>query len=268
MAILNNRYEFDPATDELGRGGFGRVFRAKDTFLNREVVLKYAAKGDLPDKYSLIEEIKRVIDFNHPNLTRYFDAMTDRAESGFGETVEYQIGVMEYVRGGNLQDFLASRPTEEQLRPIILGILEGLDYLHKQGIIHRDIKPKNILLQPEDGKLIPKICDFGISKSAGGEMTALSNVIGTFEYMSPEQLGNNPDQRIGTNADLWSLGVVMYEMFTGELPFGSQRSGQTSAQVIGNILRAETPPKLNQIPQPYRTAISQCLVLDARNRVR
>lgn len=265
MQRINDRYEFNPATDELGKGGFGRVFKAHDTLLDRQVVLKMAEKGNLPDKYSLVKEISRVIDFNHPNLVRYYDAILMHTTNQFGEEIEYQIGVMEYVSGGDLKGFLEN-PKPSHLHEVVEGIIQGLAYLHQRNIIHRDIKPGNILLQPHEGSLIPKICDFGISKTVGSEATALSNVIGTFEYMSPEQLGNNPDQMISTNADLWSLGVLLYELFTGELPFGSRRGGTTDAKIIGNILAMEIPEGINRVEQPYRKVIEQCLIKNAPDR--
>lgn len=267
MQTINDRYEFDPTLDELGKGGFGRVFRAHDTLLDRKVVLKMVEQGSLPDRYSLVKEISRVIEFSHPNLVRYFDAILLNTTNQFGEDIQYQIGVLEYVSGGDLRDFLASNPSMDQIHHITRGILEGLAYLHKRNTIHRDIKPPNILLQPENGMMTAKICDFGISKSAGSEATALSNVIGTFEYMSPEQLGNNPDQKISTNSDLWSFGVLLYELFMGEVPFGSRRGGASNATIVSSILSAHIPDKIREINAPYRQMIESCLIKDATERV-
>ena len=267
MKTIKNRYQFDPRTDDLGKGGFGRVFHARDTLLNRDVVLKFAEKGNLPEKYSLIQEISRVIDFNHPNLVRYYDAIVLPSTNNFGEEIEYQIGIMEYVQGGNLRHYMDNAPQEEEIVEILKGTLRGLSYLHERNIIHRDIKPPNILLSREGDKIIPKICDFGISKFSGSEATTLSNVIGTFEYMSPEQLGSHPDQKISTNSDLWSVGIMTYELFTEELPFGSRRGGTTDAKIVGNILAAEIPQRIEEIPQPFRELIQTCLVRDPRERL-
>ncbi|MEZ4826484.1 MAG: serine/threonine-protein kinase [Bacteroidia bacterium] len=267
MRKINERYEFDPQSDELGKGGFGRVFKARDTLLGRDVVLKIAQKDNLPDKYSLVQEISRVIDFNHPNLVRYYDAVIIKDVNSFGEDVEYQIGIMEYMRNGDLRAFIKTQPSEPQIRQIVAGTLKGLGYLHEHGLIHRDIKPPNILLNIDRETITAKICDFGISKAVGSEATALSNVIGTFEYMSPEQLGSNPDQKISTNSDLWSIGILIYEMFTDDLPFGSRRSGTTDAKIIGNILAAPIPDKIAGIPQPYRQMIEACLHREADKRV-
>ena len=267
MPIINDRYEFDPKTDELGQGGFGRVFKAKDHLLDRHVVLKYAEKGNLPEKYSLVKEIGRVIDFNHPNLVRYYDAIVKKSTNSFGEEVEHHIGIMEYVKDGNLRTYLKNGTNPDEIHQIIEGILNGLDYLHKRNLIHRDIKPPNILLDRQGENIIPKICDFGISKITGGESTALSNVIGTFEYMSPEQLGNNSRQKIKTNSDLWSLGVMLYEIFANDLPFGSRRSGTTDAKIINNILNHQELGDLSFIPPIYREMVQRCLVKDPDSRI-
>lgn len=268
MQTINDRYEFDPSTDEIGRGGFGRVFKAQDTLLRRQVVLKYAAKGDLPDKYSLVEEISRVIRFSHPNLVRYYDAIVLNNINQFGQDEEFHIGIMEYVTGGDMRKFMSTNPSKEEIEYVVRGILEGLLYLHEEGLIHRDIKPANILIQPEKGKRVAKICDFGISKVAGSEATAISNVIGTYEYMSPEQLGENFDDKIGTQADLWSLGVMLYELFTDELPFGSRKGGVTDAKIIGNIVSSKIPDKIRTIPEPYRRMVEACLIKDTKERVK
>lgn len=268
MQTINDRYEFDPATDEIGRGGFGRVFKAQDTLLRRQVVLKYAAKGDLPDKYSLVEEISRVIRFSHPNLVRYYDAIVLNNVNQFGQDEEFHIGIMEYVTGGDMRKFMSTQPSQEEIEYVVRGILEGLRYLHEEGLIHRDIKPANILIQPEKEKRVAKICDFGISKVAGSEATAISNIIGTYEYMSPEQLGENFDDKIGTQADLWSLGVMLYELFTDELPFGSRKGGVTDAKIIGNIVSSKIPDKIRTIPEPYRRMVEACLVKDIKGRVK
>lgn len=270
MQTINDRYTFDPKTDLLGRGGFGRVFKAQDTLLDREVVLKMAEKSDLPDKYSLVQEISRVIELSHPNLVRYYDAIVMQSFNEFGEQVEHQIGVMEYVSGGDLRGFMEKHPSPSTLKEVVKGILEGLAYLHENGLIHRDIKPANVLLQPKKGVLVAKICDFGISKVAGSEATALSNVIGTYEYMSPEQLGELPDQMIDTRSDLWSLGVMLYELCTGELPFGSRKAGVTDARIIGNIISPgiQIPEKITTIEEPYQSIIKACLVKDANVRAK
>ena len=266
MQRINDRYEFNPKTDELGKGGFGRVFKARDTLLERDVVLKYAEKGNLPEKYSLVKEISRVIDFSHPNLVRYYDAIVKKATNSFGEEVEYQIGVMEYVRDGNLRAYIDNEPKETEIFQIVEGVLNGLSYLHGRNLIHRDIKPPNILLNREGNIITPKICDFGISKISGSEATTLSNVIGTFEYMSPEQLGSNPGQKIKTNSDLWAMGILIYEMFFRDLPFGSRRSGTTDAQIVGNILSKGIPDRVSEIPQPFRDVIEACLIKDPDTR--
>lgn len=268
MANMNVRkmYEFNPETDLIGQGGFGSVYKARDVHLDMVVAIKKYS-GNLPQKYSLFEEIKRVIQLNHPNLVRYYDAFELDEKTHFGDTI--QVGIMEYVNGGDLLAFLQKKPDYATLKHVFRGIMEGLHFLHSKDIIHRDMKPENILIQEEDGQFTPKIADFGISKVlSGGNSGASSLVIGSVEYMAPEQF--NPRRygvngELHTNLDLWSLGTLIYEAFLGTAPFGKTKQGVSRDEIMRNILEKEVTD-LDKIPAPFNEIVRRCLVRHAEKR--
>ena len=221
--------------EKLGEGGMGVVYLAEDTKLKRNTAIKF-----LPHRFSINEEEKRRFEIeaqaaaslNHPNITTIY------AIEKFNE--EYFIA-MEYVKGKELDSIIESSQTEsipfEKMLYQSLQIAEGLEAAHKKGIVHRDIKSQNIMITETD-KI--KIMDFGLAKIAGGmDVTQIGTTVGTISYMSPEQSrGVTVDHR----TDIWSFGVVLYEIFTGELPF----KGSYDQAIIYSILN-EKPPLLNKI---------------------
>ena len=262
---VKKTYEFDPETDLIGKGGFGRVYKAKDVKIGMEVALKQYS-GNLPAKYSLFEEIKRAIRLNHPNLVRYFDAFELEETTTFGDKI--QVGVLEYVNNGDFMQLLRTKPNVETLTSIFEGIMHGLRYLHNKGIIHRDLKPENILIHKEHGEFIPKIADFGISKVLSENSGESSLVIGSIEYMAPEQFNvvrYGIDKQLHTNLDLWSLGTIIYEAFTGKAPFGKTKRGFSRDEIMRNILQ-QNLEELEQVPQPFRRIVERCLVRKADER--
>ncbi len=266
MITVSKNYEFDPEKDLIGQGGFGKVYRARDANLDMEVAIKKYA-GNLPAKYSLFGEIKRVIHLNHPNLVRYYDAFELEDSSAFGDKI--QIGVLEFINGGDFTDLLRKKPSFEVLRKIFIGIMEGLRYLHSNGIIHRDLKPENILIQKEGGEIIPKIADFGISKVLqDGGSGASSMIIGSIEYMAPEQFNvvrYGKNDQLNTNLDLWSLGTILYEAFTGSAPFGKTKQGVSRDEIMRNILEKNLT-EIQKVPEPFRQVVRACLIRDASKR--
>ncbi len=267
MITVKKTYLFDPENDLIGTGGFGKVFRATDQNLNMEVAIKKYT-GSLPSKYSLFEEIKRVIKLNHPNLVRYYDAFELDESTSFGDKI--QVGVMEYVNGGDLLSLLNKRPRidEETLKQLFIEIMEGLKYLHDHDIIHRDLKPENILIHEENGQYTPKIADFGISKSLREDNSGSSLVIGSLEYMAPEQFNitrYGKDRQLGTNLDLWSLGTIMYEAFTGKPLFGKTKLGIPRDEIMRNILDKDLSD-LSMLPEPIQSIVRKCLVRSAEHR--
>jgi len=264
--LLNNKYEYDPKTDLIGSGGFGKVFKAKDILLERVVALKMVTITDLSSKYNLIEEIKKTISLRHSNLVDYYDAFVIKGTSHTGEEIETQVGVMEYFPAGDLKKIVWSQLSHHQRTSIIEGILQGLSYLHENSIIHRDIKPSNILIYKSGDEIIPKISDFGISKikSKDDSSILVTDIVGAIPYMAPEQLSKN--EKSDYNVDLWAFGILLYHLFIGELPFGDEKSTSIS-EILKNINEIPVPEKFREIEQPYQEIIQQCLIKDRKKRI-
>lgn len=260
---LQQRYTFDSQTDRIGKSDFSKVYRAFDEMTKKQVALKFVSRSNLPEQYNISAEVKRALSFNHPNLVKYM-AFFETKGSAIEANETYDVGVMEYVNGGDLNAFLKTFPSEDDIKHVFSGLLEGLSYLHQNHIVHRDIKPMNVMIEYDaNNQPTAKIIDFGISKNVQ-QNAAVSNIIGTFEYMAPEQF--DPKASISPQTDIWSFGVLLYEIFTNQMPFGSRRSGDADSKIIAAILNQQTPNKLHTIPQPYQSVIELCLVKNAKDR--
>jgi serine/threonine protein kinase/Tfp pilus assembly protein PilF len=211
--------------EKLGEGGMGVVYKAEDTKLKRTVALKFLpskALGTEEEEKRFLNEAQAAAALNHPNIATIHEI--DEFE---GDTYI----VMEYVEGENLKEKINSGPIKiDKAIDIAIQVAEGLQHAHKKEIVHRDIKSDNIMLT-EDGQV--KIMDFGLAKKTGATMvTKEGTTLGTAAYMSPEQArGETVDFR----TDIWSLGVVLYEMLTGQMPF----KGEYEQAVIYSILNVE-----------------------------
>lgn len=268
--LIKDRYEYDPAKDLIGKGGFARVFRARDTLLDREVALKvFSHTGD--NRYTVLDEIRKAIRLEHRNLLRYYDVMILDQSNALGETEHLQIGVMEYANGGDLKNFVRKNPNSPHTLRLLREVLHGLEYLHSQGIIHRDMKAQNILLVERGGEVTAKISDFGISKALESDETRDSSMlVGTIEYMAPEQF--NPrkfgiDGKIRPNVDLWGFGVMVHELLTDNTPFGRRDSDTTAEQIMASILSPTLPKEIDELAEPYRTVVKKCLIANAKERI-
>lgn len=223
---FSKRYVYDASTDELGGGGFAHVYKAWDNEEECFVALKIQPVDSRYPDLRLKNEVDRAASLRHPNIARYKACYTFSTFDG-----NKDIAVMSYYEHGSLDKLLCSqRLTDAEREDILEQILAGVDYLHSQGIIHRDLKPQNILVLHHGGRYVPKITDFGISKQlANGESSAVHNSIlgGTYSYASPEQL---KETTIRKNTDLWSFGVIAYQMFAGVLPFNCGTFSPTSQE--------------------------------------
>src|SRR6185436_1265830 len=199
----------------LGEGGMGAVYRARQRKLERAVALKIlspelAADPAFADRF--LREAQALARLQHPNIVSLYD---------FGEAGGYYFLVMEYADGLNLREILLRGDLKpREALAIVPQICEGLQYAHDAGVIHRDIKPENVLVD-RSGKV--KITDFGLAKilDQGGPsvtITGTGQVMGTPQYIAPEQLADS--RNVDHRADIYSLGVVFYELLTGNLPRG------------------------------------------------
>jgi serine/threonine-protein kinase len=207
--------------EELGRGGMGVVYKCHDTLLDRVIGYKVLSTQirDFPAALeNFLREAKSAARLHHPNIVTIFD---------FGESENGYYMTLEYVPGKNLRQFMKTSPDREVVRKVVVGICEGLAYAHAQSVVHRDIKPSNILIQEPD--LRAKILDFGLAKILEDVSATASGVLGTPWYMSPEQvLGTSIDAR----SDIYSLGVTLFEVLTGELPFKGRDFGYHHVHTI------------------------------------
>jgi len=219
------RYE---VVELLGRGGMANVYRAFDRRLEREVALKVLTTQSDAVRRRFLTEAHSLARLNHPGIIAIYDV-------GESEGISYI--VMELAEGKTLRDAAASGMTTEAAVRAIAQVLEALQYAHEHDVLHRDIKPSNIVVRA-DGTV--KIMDFGLARrisdlSAG---TQAGEIAGTIPYLSPERfLGSPSDAR----SDLYSLGIVMYELFTGRVPF-SDPSDNVVAVVYAHVHEPAAPP--------------------------
>jgi len=214
---MNDNYK---RIKEIGKGGMATVYLARDIAYDRLVAVKVLKTSTIPDKDYIkrfFREARLTSQLDHPNIIKII-------ESNFTEGIFYI--VTEFVEGGDFSKFMAVRvsPSPYSLGlkkklTILNKVLSALDYAHKNGIIHRDVKPSNILLTRE---LEPKLSDFGIATALWGQdsrYTRTDEIVGTMDYIAPEQKENS--KNVDLRADLYSIGVIMYQLITGRKPMGA-----------------------------------------------
>lgn len=251
--VLNNRYKLSSL---LGEGGMAMVYEAEDLLLGRKVAVKVLREQFASDPGFLVRfqrEARAAASLSHPNVVAVYDVGSE------GST---QYIVMELVVGRTLKEVIREEAPLGTARIIDLGrqICEALDYAHRHQIVHRDVKPHNILVTQE-GRV--KIADFGIAVALGASsLTQSGYVVGTAQYVSPEQARGEPSTAY---SDLYSTGIVLYEMATGRLPF----EGETSVVVaLKQIQEEPVPPRhLNpRIPESLQSLILRSMAKDAEAR--
>ncbi len=239
----------------VGSGAMGQVYLARDEELDRDVALKMLAESRSPDpdgRDRFVSEARAASRLDHVNVGTVYDA---------GITPEGAVYlVLAYYDGETLEERLARGPLPiEEVLVLGCALASGLSAVHRSGILHRDVKPANIML-PRDGEA--KLLDFGVAKVVGRDVTAEGVAVGTISYMSPEQLAG---ERVDARTDIWALGVVLYECLTGSRPF---RTG-TPAVTLASILHDAPEPigaVRDEAPAALEAVVLRCLDRDPNRR--
>lgn len=247
--LVDSRYE---VVRKIGQGGFGAVYLVSDREMKIEKALKVIPESMSNDKEAmenLKSEASVMVRLNHPNIVRVYDLHT----IGPVKYID-----MEYVEGQSLAE-LKLKQTDKRFAasealPLLLAVAQGLEYAHSKGVLHRDIKPQNVLVD-KDGAV--KLMDFGISETMRTSMSRLDNAgtSGTLAYMSPEQVRG---RGVGKEADIYSFGAMLYELLSGHPPFWR-------GDVYSQILK-EPPEEVEDVSDKVNMFLMQCLAKDYRER--
>ena len=251
-SVFDGRYRIER---KLGAGGMADVYLAEDQELGRRVAIKilndrHAADDSFIERFR--REAKNAAGLSHPNIVSIYDR---------GEAEGTYYIAMEYLDGRSLKELIVGRGPA----PIKISIdyarqiLAAVGFAHKHGIVHRDIKPHNVLVGPE-GRL--KVTDFGIARSGASQMTEVGSIIGTAQYLSPEQARGAP---VDQTSDLYSVGVVLYEMLTGQVPF----TGDTPLEIaMKHLSEVPKPPSelRPEVPHDLDSVVLRALAKDPSER--
>lgn len=256
VAALGQQYRVD---GEIGRGGTSVVYRALDLRLNRAVAIKVLPPElayDPAIRLRFTREAQTSAQLSHPHIVPIYDV---------GERDGVAYFVMALVTGGSLASHLARtpRPPIEETRRVLREIADGLEYAHQRGVVHRDIKPDNVLIDRESGRVM--VTDFGIARAieAGTRLTVTGIAVGTPAYMSPEQAMGERD--VDGRSDLYSLGVVAYQMLTGRLPFSGANSMALLLKQVNERPRAISDMR-PEVPKSIRDAVERAMLKDPEDR--
>jgi eukaryotic-like serine/threonine-protein kinase len=238
--LIDGRYK---VVSKLGSGGMAEVFLAEDEQLSRKVALKllhdrFAADPDFVERFR--REAQAAAGLQHPNVVSVYDR---------GKYEDTYYIAMEYLPGRSLKQLIRDEAPLEPLRAIdiTMQILKAARFAHRRGVIHRDLKPHNVIVDDSDQA---KVTDFGIARAGASDMTETGSIMGTAQYLSPEQAQGLP---VGEGSDLYSIGVVLYEMLTGRVPFDADAAVTialkhvSEAPVPPSRLNPLVPPELEQV---------------------
>src|SRR3954453_6264430 len=250
--LIDGRYR---VRERIGSGGMADVYCADDSQLGREVALKMLHRRFSRDR-EFVERFRReasaAAGLQHPNVVSVFDR---------GEYDGTYYIAMEYLPGRTLKQVIRDEAPIDQLRAIAFAIqiLQAAAFAHRRGVIHRDFKPHNVIVAPDDTL---KVTDFGIARAGASEMTETGSIMGTAQYLSPEQAQG---QRVGAASDLYSIGVILYELLAGRVPF----TGDSAVSIALKHV-SEQPPRLRELRTDVHPrleqAVGRALVKDPAQR--
>jgi serine/threonine-protein kinase len=252
-SVLNTRYRLEK---KIGQGGFAQVYLAMDQLLKRRVAVKVLNSELTEDENFLTrfeKEAQSIAALEHPNILSVYD---------YGQAEDTAYLVTPYIEGGTLHDKLRKERkfSLPQASAYLTQVAAALDYAHRRFIVHRDIKPQNMLLRSEDDRLL--LGDFGIAKVlSSSSAQSRTGVMGTISYMSPEQLEGN----VAVGTDIYALGCVLFQMLTGELPY----TGATEQVMMGHLLRpipSIIERSQGQVPPPVQDIINRALAKKPEDR--
>jgi len=256
--LLDGRYR---VIRKLGTGGMASVYLAEDQELGRRVAIKLLDERHAQDE-QFVERFRREAEsaagLSHPNIVSIYDR---------GEAEGTYYIAMEYLEGTTLKELLIRRgPTPVRVAiDYARQILQALDFSHRHGIVHRDIKPHNVVVAP-DGRV--KVTDFGIARSGSSQMTEAGSIIGTAQYLSPEQAQGKP---VHPSSDLYSVGVVLYEMLTGTVPFTGETALEIAMKHLNSVPEPPSerrPPGIGEVPHEFDAVVLRALAKDQHDRYR
>jgi eukaryotic-like serine/threonine-protein kinase len=248
--------------EELGRGAMGVVYKARQPSLNRFVALKMVRRADLTNEELLVRfrsEAEVVASLHHPQIVQVYD---------YGQHEEGPYLALELVEGGTLAQRLDGTPwNPRRAAELIEQLARTVSFAHSRGVVHRDLKPNNLLIAGEDGSLEVKIADFGLAKvfrDQGSDHTHSGTLLGTPSYMAPEQAAGRISA-VGPASDVYALGAILYELLSGRPPY----RGETAIDTLQQVLLAEPVPikrLVPSLPRDLTTICTKCLERDLTNR--
>ncbi|MCS6821159.1 MAG: serine/threonine protein kinase [Microscillaceae bacterium] len=253
-------YTFHKDNDKVHLAQLGTIYRAIHKSTQKPCLLKFVPDNHLLTPDLILSELPLLQALNHPNLVKYYDVFVqynqDKQLSEWEENYVYVLENQDFI---SLAEFPTQTFWEAGLKIVISHVLEALRYLHNQNIVHGHLQPSQILLTDNKAEIRAKL--FYSSQA----MRLSSEFWQPYEYQAPEQLLNKANQ-ISNRTDIWAFGVILYEMLTQELPYGSEKQGFSAQDIIQHIAQHPTPALLHTILQPYRYIIGKCLQIKPKER--